>query len=408
MGYMFCLVPVIVQHVLLPEGPEHVSMVVALLVVMLPAILFIMYYFDKWTPRVLYMLLPVAVIVIAINMGLFSWSLGLLEPGASTSESVFVMGNITCVVVNFACAAAARSTRENILLFWNINEPVKEKPALYIAIMIVAGMIAACIVEWRLVYVVATMLAGVLPVLLVKIQQAMKTRLAIDPGVETRHMNAFTTPVFTRSAFLHVAEKIFLAFFFTFPIVFLVSNPMTRACVDLLLPGGPTTPLSSALLVYILGFLAIGGPILVLFWWLFRRYHADPLVREKIAVTCTLVTIPQMIIQAIVAGAGDVLPAPVYLAWAFVGSAFLAMELLYIFLIIHDLLPSKRVAFLGQCLPIIIVTMFFLWIYPVMDMLGTTTMFLIPGILSACVLLAYFSIMLRVREKKVRAVATRE
>ncbi len=400
LGFIFCIVPVVVQHVLFPAGSDFLAMTFALLLVALPANAFIIFFFNKWTPRVL------SITFISVNITLADNIIMLVAIYVAGSggrlDILFVTSNILFLVCNFNCASVARSTKENILLFWNIDRPIKEKPATYVALLLVAGMIAVCLVDWRLVYLIAVLLVLVLPMTVSKVQRAMKTRVVVDPDIAKRYSRAFTAPVFTRSTLSHVVEKTALAVLFIFTLGAVFSSPMLPVCREMVLPGGSTLPLTSTLLVYTLAFFTLGSSLMILFWWLMRRHHADRAVREKIAVICLFFAILGLALPYAIDGIAGLIPAPAYQVWSLANNTFFAMEMLYVYLIIFEFIPSRRVEFFGQFLPILIGTTFFLWVFPVADTLSTTSTFLVPGILAACLLLAYYLLLPRVRAGRIQ------
>ncbi len=398
LGYIFCIVPVVLQNVLVPAGSDYLAMTFILILVFLPGNAFVIFFFDKWTPRVLRIMGPSVIFTLVDNTVMFVVS---CFARAGVGQIIlFLTNNIIFLLCNFNCASVARSTKENILLFWNIDQPIKEKPATYVALLLVAAMIAACLFEWRLVYLFTALLVLVLPVMVSRVQRAMKTRLAADPGIAIRYSRAFTAQVFSRITIAHVAEKFGLSILYAFIMAAAFSSPMLPVGLDVIFPGSATLPLYSTMTAYVLAFIALGSPLMILFWLLMRRYHAYLFVREKIAAVCLVFAIIALVVPAALGDVASLIPLYAFRVWVLVNDSFFAMEMLYIFLIIFDFIPSKRVEFIGQILPILIGTIFFLWIFSMADTLGTNSTFFVLGIVAACLLLLYYLLLPRVRSRR--------
>ncbi|MBN2152697.1 MAG: hypothetical protein JW839_14695 [Candidatus Lokiarchaeota archaeon] len=373
-------------------------MALVVIITTLPANAFVVFLFDKWTPRVLSALGSSVWITGAMSAMMFVSS-SFIGAGASV-DVTFVGTNIIFLALGLNCASIARSTKENILLFWNIDKPIKEKPAAYVSLLLTAAMIGLCLVEWRAVYLVSLLLVLALPITVSKVQRSMKAGLFKDPDLAARYAGAYLSPVFSRSAIIYIGERLILAVLLILSVVAVFSSPIIPASLEVLLPGGSTLPLASTLLVYIFIFFALGSPLLILLWVLMRRYHSSMAAREKIAAICLFFAILGILVSVALGGVAGVLPTPVYQVWSLVSNAFFSMEMLYIFLIIFDFIPSKRVPFVGQFLPVMIVTSSFLWIYSMSDLPAPFGTFFVPGTVAVCLLLAYYLILPHVRSRR--------
>nr|MDO8111146.1 hypothetical protein [Candidatus Sigynarchaeota archaeon] len=387
LSFVFYVIPIEIFHVFLPGNGQYVLITCIIVTITIAPMMFIMFIVDKWTNHVVLYVIPCTTFTSIIAF--ITYFFFLSQSVWADIDVVIMIANTIFVAGAFVCGALARMVKQKLYFFWGIEQPLKEKPATYLAMAIVAGFLGISTIDWRSMFLIVGLIVSLLPPCIIMVRRKMQVMKNDGEPIIERYKASFNRTVSPKAAVKYLITKSLLALLFV-PYHFAIySGTLNSAFIGIFFSLSFFSSMPPASVIYLAISFIVGAFLLLILWMLMRKHHHKPWSLDTITVICLATSISELATAQLVLMIPGFAVNVIVMVLVFINHAFLTMSYLFVFLVVFDFFSKKKLDFfenIVSLIPVILYFFIFQWIITLIN----NTWFFWMGIISTCALLLYF------------------